>query len=272
MTANPTLLSMPLAQNGQKNVIPTTQATAGDGLFSQSTGFPAETSLPLGAGGVAPSREDFNGAFNLLGGIAYYAQKGWQFQFDAAQEYFAGCIVRDTTDGKLYECLNDVAAGGSVPSADAVNWKEFGVDTSTLANTDLSNLTATGEDHFLEQDFTIIYPNGGTEANPANVTNNNRYVETNPFSGYIVSCIAEVLYNGEWGSSGWYTEYSGGTRAFGVSANQLDDGGIVVQTGSAGVMLRSPISGNPFGYTANDTIYTLPCRVKIFKIGKVASA
>ena len=59
MTANPTLLSMPLAQNGQKNVIPATQATAGDGLFSQSTGFPAETSLPLGAGGVAPSREDF---------------------------------------------------------------------------------------------------------------------------------------------------------------------------------------------------------------------
>ena len=125
MTANPTLLSMPLAQNGQKNVIPETQATPGNGLFSQSTGFPAETSLPLGAGGVAPSREDFNGMANLLGGVAYYAQKGWQFQFDAGQDYFAGCIVRDTTDGKLYECLNDVAAGGSVPSADSVNWKAF---------------------------------------------------------------------------------------------------------------------------------------------------
>ena len=76
MTANPTLLSMPLAQNGQKNVIPETQATPGNGLFSQSTGFPAETSLPLGAGGVAPSREDFNGMANLLGGVAFYAQKG----------------------------------------------------------------------------------------------------------------------------------------------------------------------------------------------------
>jgi len=122
MATNPTLLAMPLAENGTKNVIPETQATAGDGLFSQSTGFPAETSLPLSAGGVAPSREDFNGMANLLGGVAYYAQKGWQFQFDAGQDYFAGCIVRDTTDGKLYECINDVAAGGSVPSADAVNW------------------------------------------------------------------------------------------------------------------------------------------------------
>ena len=106
-----------------KNAIPETQATPGNGLFSQSTGFPAETSLPLGAGGVAPSREDFNGMANLLGGVAFYAQKGWIFQFDAGQEYFAGCIVRDTTDGKLYECLDDVAAGGSVPSADSTNWK-----------------------------------------------------------------------------------------------------------------------------------------------------
>lgn len=122
---NPTLLAMPLAENGQKNIIPETQATPGNGLFSQSTGFPSETSLPLGAGGVAPSREDFNGLANLLGGVAFYAQKGWAFQWDAAQEYFAGCIVRDTTDGKLYECINDVAAGGSVPSADSVNWKAF---------------------------------------------------------------------------------------------------------------------------------------------------
>lgn len=125
MTANPTLLSMPLAQNGQKNVIPETQATAGDGLFSQSTGFPAETSLPLGAGGVAPSREDFNGLANLLGGVAFYVQKGWIFQFDAAQDYYAGCVVRDTNDGNLYECINDVSAGGSNPAADSTNWKPF---------------------------------------------------------------------------------------------------------------------------------------------------
>ena len=132
MATNPTLLAMPLAVNGTKNAIPETQATAGDGLFSQSTGFPAETSLPLGAGGVAPSREDFNGLANLLGGVAYYAQKGWQFQFDAGQDYFAGCIVRDTTDGKLYECLNDVAAGGSAPSVDSVNWRTYGTPVGTV--------------------------------------------------------------------------------------------------------------------------------------------
>jgi len=125
MATNPTLLTMPIAENGQKNTIPATQAAAGDGLLSQSTGFPPETALPLGAGGKAPTREDFNGALNLLSDIAFYAQKGWFFQFDDTQDYFEGCVVRDTTDGVLYEAINDVAAGGSVPSSDSDNWKKF---------------------------------------------------------------------------------------------------------------------------------------------------
>lgn len=242
MANNPTLLSMPLAQNGQKNVIPTTQATAGDGLFSQSTGFPAETSLPLGAGGVAPSREDFNGMANLLGGVAYYAQKGWQFQFDAGQDYFAGCIVRDTTDGKLYECLNDVAAGGSVPSADAINWKEFGVDTSTFANTDLDNLTQAGEARFAnivhEPDYTSgiawSYSTAHTEQ-----------TYTAPSDGYlsyvlvaVASDIAYIKIDGNtvftYGSAG-ATTYQGSAglifvhkgSSIAVRSNQTDGGGLI---------------------------------------------
>lgn len=125
MATNPTLLTTPIAENGTKNVIPAVQAAAGDGLLSQSTGFPAETSLPLGAGGKAPTREDMNGALYLLSKLAFYNQKGWFFQFDANQAYFATCVVRDTTDGQLYEARNDVAAGGSVPSADNTNWKKF---------------------------------------------------------------------------------------------------------------------------------------------------
>lgn len=126
-TTNPTLLSVPIAQNGNKNTIPTTQATAGNGLMSQSTGFPPETSLPLGAGGVAPKREDFNGAFNLLGGVAFYAQKGWTFNYDATQDYYKGCVVIDPSDGKRYECIADMAAGTIAPHDDTANtyWTIF---------------------------------------------------------------------------------------------------------------------------------------------------
>ena len=137
MATNPTLLTMPIAENGQKNAIPATQAAAGDGLLSQSTGFPPETALPLGAGGKAPTREDFNGAFNLLSDIAFYTQKGWTFEYDATQAYYKGCIVMDATDGLRYECINDVAAGTILPSADTNNdyWREYspgGVPLGTI--------------------------------------------------------------------------------------------------------------------------------------------
>jgi microcystin-dependent protein len=128
---------MPIAKNGQKNTIPATQAAAGDGLLSQSTGFPPETALPLGAGGKAPTREDFNGAFNLLSDIAFYSQKGWTFQYDETQAYYKGCIVMDATDGLRYECINDVAAGTILPSEDTNNdyWREYfpgGVPLGTI--------------------------------------------------------------------------------------------------------------------------------------------
>lgn len=119
MANNPTLLSMPIAENGTKNVIPETQATPGNGLMSQSTGFPAECSLPLGAGGVAPDRADFNGAFNLLSGVAFMAQKGFTFNYDATQDYYAGCVVMD--GGNKYLCIADMTAGTVAPSADTAH-------------------------------------------------------------------------------------------------------------------------------------------------------
>jgi microcystin-dependent protein len=115
---------MELCKDADKNTIPATDAGT-SGLFSEQYGWQNINSLPLSAGGIAPNRRDFNGAFNLLGGIAFYAQKGFTFNFDTTQEYFAGCVVIDATDGKRYECIADVAAGGSVPSADATHWKEF---------------------------------------------------------------------------------------------------------------------------------------------------
>ena len=115
MATNPTLLSMPIAANGTKNTIPETQATPGNGAMSQSTGFPAECSLPLGAGGVAPDRADFNGAFNLLSGVAFYAQKGFTFVYDATQDYYEGCVVIDPTDGNRYLCVADMTAGTLAP-------------------------------------------------------------------------------------------------------------------------------------------------------------
>jgi len=114
-------------------------------------------------------------------------------------------------------------------------------------------------------DFTIIYPNGGTAEIPANVTKNSRYVMDNPFPGYIVNCIAEVLYNGEWGDPKFASDTN---NERGVIATQFNDNTIVVQTAQIYVFTQSGNSGNPFGFSGSAQT-TLPCRVKVWKIGKI---
>ena len=128
MANNPELLKMPLARDGQKSTIPET-TDASTGLFSQQYGWQSINSLPPQAGGKAVKREDFNGAFNLLGGVAFYAQKGFTFKWSAEQDYYAGCVVIDDTDGLRYECIADVAANNTAPSADATHWRIFKAGT-----------------------------------------------------------------------------------------------------------------------------------------------
>jgi hypothetical protein len=122
--ANPTLLSMPLCVNADKNTIPPTDAGT-SGLFSEELGFQDINSLPLASGGKAPNRRDFNGVFALLGGIAYACQRGYTFEWDATQDYVVGCVVLDTNDNKRYECIADVTANATPPSSDTTHWQEF---------------------------------------------------------------------------------------------------------------------------------------------------
>lgn len=116
------------------------------------------------------------------------------------------------------------------------------------------------------ENFTIIYPNGGTASKPASVSTNKRYVEENPFPGYMVMCYPQIKVNNQWGYSGWYEgdSYSG----VGVKANLLlPDDKIIVQTGRDGCLAPSYGSGNPFGNT-ND-LSSVPCRVLVYKLGKI---
>lgn len=222
--ANPTLLTMPLCVNADKNTIPPTDAGT-SGLFSEEYGWQNINSLPLASGGKAPNRRDFNGVFALLGGIAYMAQKGWQFEFDETQDYFAGCIVRDTLDGKLYECINDVTASTTHPHTDSTNWKSTAIDTSNFANTQLSNLdTANLSYHLVVDsyyndttgDWYRVYDDGWVEqggyitsANGvvANITLLKPYKDTN----YIVSKgfnTTSSSYYGAAADAHFYTAYN----------------------------------------------------------------
>ena len=131
-------------------------------------------------------------------------------------------------------------------------------------------------DYYLKDNFTIIYPNGGSKEAPANISPNTSYVVNNPFPNFIVQCIAEFLLNGQWIECDWETNAGSGSYGFGVSAKlNTNNDTITINAG------RSRIIGISDGYTGPMSIPkvsngnlvhdgALPCRVLVWKVGKIS--
>lgn len=121
------------------------------------------------------------------------------------------------------------------------------------------------------KDTAILYINGGTAEQPANVSINSRYVEENPFKGYYVYCEAQLLINDVWAktNTGYYNQRLLG--GVGVRAGQvLPSDTIIVQTGS--IILAAP-GGSTCDLwemeVTEDVKTPTPCRVIIHKLGKI---
>ena len=125
-------------------------------------------------------------------------------------------------------------------------------------------------------DFTFVYPNNGTEQNPANITVDSDYILSNPFPGYAVSCQVEVLYNNEWGVvqfNGWGLSNSG-YYGEGACCLQRGSGDLVLIVGNHTLkhvqVYRHNIAPTTFvGDTSTSSSNSLPARVKVWKVGKL---
>jgi len=112
---------------------------------------------------------------------------------------------------------------------------------------------------------TWLYPNGGTEENPANITPNSRYVMDSPWPGFKVKCMAQLLFSGHWGDMANFTSHNG-SLGHGTFAAQLENN-IIVQTGLSALAAGSYLQGNPFGDLHGINPTTAPCRVYCEKGG-----
>ncbi len=86
MQANqtPTLVPLPFATNGLRNVIPEeSQASVTPGAASFNDGFPPMTMQPKTQGGVPPDGKDFNGVLYELSQTVRWVQAGGQFVYSA---------------------------------------------------------------------------------------------------------------------------------------------------------------------------------------------
>ena len=81
----PTLVPLPFAASGNKNVIPqASQIGITPGAASLVDGFPPLTFTPLAAGGIPPAGADFNGILNLLSANTQWQNAGGMAQYNAA--------------------------------------------------------------------------------------------------------------------------------------------------------------------------------------------
>lgn len=198
--ANPTLLEMPIARDGAKNSIPSTTSPT-TGLLSQQFGWQDINSMPVQQGGKAPSRLDFNGVLNLLSKILFYCQKGYQFLWQNDQDYYAGCVVKDPTDSKMYRAKNDVSASNTEPHSDSTNWEVY--DFSLLAN----YLPLSGGGALTG---TALTWNGNDLGGSAIVASS-----LGPWSSYIKLAKGPIIQWGAWATgASWTNDGDGGCYSF----------------------------------------------------------
>ena len=136
-------------------------------------------------------------------------------------------------------------------------------------NTDAGNGNNGGSG--ISGDFTIIYPNDGTEENPAEIFINQRIVMDNPFPGSYVNCEAQVYYKNKWGNPCFALDpYN---KGWGTGAHQLlPEDKIIIQTGNRAILGGSISNGNPFdimSLTEAEIPTVAKCRVLVWKISPI---
>ncbi|MFI3272977.1 MAG: hypothetical protein R3Y11_12915 [Pseudomonadota bacterium] len=122
----PDFIPQPFADNGDKNNISDTSTT--NGLASWPEGFNTINSTPLAAGGVAPSRLDFNGMFYTLSQFAMFAQQGGVFAWSEEQDYGVNALVQ--SGGDFYKSLlasgpSSVGVGAQSPVTATSYWQKL---------------------------------------------------------------------------------------------------------------------------------------------------
>lgn len=123
--ANPDLILIPFAQDGDKNTIPL-ELGIDDPVYRASlkVGFPPDTRIPKDIGGEPPDGLDFNGILNVLSQAIVFMQKGNAYQFDASlAPYPIGALVRSNDDLTTFQ--NTELLNSNNPNSNMAGWRIY---------------------------------------------------------------------------------------------------------------------------------------------------
>lgn len=119
----PTLWTHALGNNADVSTLP--DDTSGTtGLASLQKLFQLINQTPLEAGGIAPSREDFNALFKFLGDPVFYMMNGGLWTYSTAMDYPVGALVK--YNNAIYECVQANGPSSTLADpTDAAYWSQI---------------------------------------------------------------------------------------------------------------------------------------------------
>lgn len=119
----PTLWTHALGNNADVSTLP--DDTSGTtGLASLQKLFQLINQTPLEAGGIAPSREDFNALFKCLGDPIFYMMNGGLWTYSTAIDYPVGALVK--YNNAIYECVQANGPSSTLADpTDAAYWSQI---------------------------------------------------------------------------------------------------------------------------------------------------
>lgn len=213
-------------------------------------------------------KNEFFAGLNMLQRNKAYAVGDIAYSPNLKSYEYLECITAGTT-GDTEPDFSESQTGGVISDGTAqfqiVDQKQDGTDIDALKSeleAVKSSLAAVQTAISDAENFTIIYPNGGTAAKPASVKTDTEYTMNNPFPGYHVSVITQCYINSKWAAPN--PVMSG----YGVWASQvLPADTIHVRVGNAAIIGTKNNTGHVFGDIKDIT--TAPCRVLVYKLGKI---
>lgn len=138
---NPTLITTPFAENGDKNTIPEINTDPNNPQrASMSAGFPPKTQQKISEGGIPPERNDFNGILNLYGQHIVHLNKGLPYEFDQA---FADAIGGYPLNTRLMLDNGDIVKSTvsnniGNPNVDMTGWVKVNSASQIVDNSGLT--------------------------------------------------------------------------------------------------------------------------------------
>lgn len=153
--------------------------------------------------------------------------------------------VRQDWNSAIPVPITGGGTGGNTPATGRTGLGLGDAATKNVGTT--AGTVAAGDDSRFgsSQLSTTLYP-GGTPAAPLYITGNQRIAVTNPFSGRLIACRAEVFYGTNWGESGWDGNTGASSpTAYGTVAVIMGVDMVII-SGSYAPLATSSLLGNGF--------------------------